>query len=115
MTISPSMHDVPVVAHRDLVRVAPEGELDLATCEPVAAMLDELWESGWTDVVLDLRQVTFADSTTLHLLVQNQRRAERDGMRFRIIDGSDAVQRILTISGLRPVLDFMPEELVMSM
>jgi len=115
MTISPSMHDVPVVAHRDLVRVAPEGELDMATCEPVAAMLDELWESGWTDVVLDLRRVTFADSTTLHLLVQNQRRAERDGMRFRVIDGSDAVQRILTISGLRQVLDFMPEERVRSM
>jgi len=115
MTISPSMHDVPVVAHRDLVRVAPEGELDMATCEPVAAMLDELWESGWTDVVLDLRQVTFADSTTLHLLVCNQRRAERDGTRFRVIDGSDAVRRILTISGLREVLEFMPEERVRSM
>jgi anti-anti-sigma factor len=115
MTISPSMHDVPVVAHRDLVRVAPEGELDMATCEPVAAMLDELWDSGWTDVVLDLREVTFADSTTLHLLVCNQRRAERDGTRFRIIDGSHAVQRILTISGLRHVLDFMPEERVRSM
>jgi anti-sigma B factor antagonist len=115
MTISPSMHDVPVVAHRDLVRVAPEGELDMATCEPVAAMLDELWDSGWTDVVLDLREVTFADSTTLHLLVCNQRRAERDGTRFRIIDRSHAVQRILTISGLRHVLDFMPEERVRSM
>ncbi len=115
MTISPSMHDVPVVAHRDLVRVAPEGELDMATCEPVAAMLDELWESGWTEVVLDLRRVTFADSATLHLLVQNQRRAERDGTRFWLIDGPDAVQRILTISGLRQVLDFMPEERVRSM
>ena len=115
MTISPSLHDVPVVAHRDLVRVAPEGELDLATCEPVAAMLDELWDSGWTEVVLDLRQVTFADSTTLHLLVQNQRRAERGGTRFWLIDGSDAVQRILTISGLRQVLDVMPEERVRSM
>ena len=115
MTISPSMHDVPVVAHRDLVRVAPEGELDMATCGPVGAMLDELWESGWAEVVLDLRQVTFADSTTLHLLVQNQRRAERDGTRFWLIDGPDAVQRILTISGLRQVLDFMPEERVRSM
>src|SRR3954447_26156032 len=107
MTISPSTHDVPVDAHRDLVRVAREGELDIATCEPVAAMLDELWDSGWTDVGLDLRQGTFADSTTLHLLCENQRRAERDDTRFGVIDGSDPVQRILTISGLRQVLDFM--------
>ena len=97
------------------VRVAPEGELDMATCEPVAAMLDELWESGWTDVVLDLRQVTFADSTTLHLLVCNQHRADHAGARFWVIDGSDSVARVLTVSGLRQVLRMMPEERVRSM
>jgi anti-sigma B factor antagonist len=115
MTLSPSLHDVPVIAHRDLVRVAPEGELDMATCEPVRAMLDELWESGWNEVVVDLRRVTFIDSTTLHLLVRNQKRAEHDGGRFWVIDGTDPVARVLTISGLRQVLNLMPEERVRSM
>lgn len=115
MTMSPSLHDVPVIAHRDLVRVAPEGELDIATCEPVRAMLDELWESGWAEVVLDLRQVTFADSTMLHVLVRNQQRAAEAGARFWVIDGPDPVARVLTISGLRQVLQVMPEERVRSM
>ena len=115
MTISNSLHDVPVIAHRDLVRVAPEGELDIATCEPVRAMLDDLWESGWTEVVLDLRQVTFVDSTMLHLLVRNQQRAASEGNSFWVIEGPDPVARVLTISGLRPFLQLMSPERVRSM
>ena len=115
MTMSPSLHDVPVIAHRDLVRVAPEGELDMATCGPVRAMLDELWDSGWAEVVLDLRQVTFVDSTMLHVLVRNEHRAEHAGARFWVIDGPDPVARVLTVSGLRQVLRMMPEERVRSM
>lgn len=115
MTMSPSLHDVPVIAHRDLVRVAPEGELDMASCEPVRALLDELWESGWTEVVLDLRQVTFVDSTTLHLVVQNQKRAGRDGAHFWVIDGPDPVARVLSVSGLRQMLEFLPEERIRHM
>ena len=115
MTLSPSLHDVPVIAHRDLVRVAPEGELDMATCEPVRAMLEELWESGWTEVVVDLRRVTFLDSTMLHVLVRNQQRADDAGVHFWVIDGPDPVARVLTISGLRQILQVMPEERVRSM
>jgi anti-anti-sigma factor len=98
--------DVPVVPHRDHVRVEPTGELDVHTCPPLRAQLDELWESGWTDIVLDLREVTFMDSTALHVVMDNHRRAARDAARFAIIDGPEAVGRVLTITGLRGVLEF---------
>jgi anti-sigma B factor antagonist len=102
--------DVPVVARRDHVRVVPAGELDLATCPPLRAQLDELWASGWTDVVLDLRQVTFMDSTALHVVLDHHRRAARDSMRFSLIDGPAAVSRVLEITGLRGVLEFAPDD-----
>jgi anti-anti-sigma factor len=98
--------EVPIVPHRDHVRVRPAGELDVSTCPPLRAQLDELWESGWTDVVLDLRDVTFIDSTALHVVMDNHRRAARDATRFAIIDGPEPVARVLTITGLRGVLEF---------
>ena len=101
--------DLPVVARRDHVRVAPAGELDLATCAPLRAQLDDLWDSGWTDIVLDLREVTFMDSTALHVVLDNHRRAGRDSMRFSLIDGPAAVARVLDITGLRGVLEFAPD------
>jgi anti-sigma B factor antagonist len=105
-----SPFDLPVVSHRDYVRVAPSGELDLDTCAPLRAQLDELWESGWTDVVLDLRAVTFMDSTALHVVVDNHKRATGGDMRFSLIDGPPAVSRVLELTGLRAVLEFAPDD-----
>ena len=102
--------DVSVTAHRDFIRVAPAGELDLWSCRPLRDQIDELWASGWTDVVLDLREVTFMDSSGLHLLIDNHRRATRDAMRFSLIDGDGPVARLLDISGLRDMLVFAPPD-----
>jgi anti-sigma B factor antagonist len=103
LSISP-FFDVAVVAHRSYVRVVTAGELDIATSGDLRAQLDELWDSGWDDVVLDLRQVTFMDSSGLHILIDNHERAAQAAMRFSIIDGSEAVDRALEISGLRELL-----------
>ena len=45
------------------VFVAVRGELDVANVDDVRAALDELRGAGWTSIVLDLRAVTFIDST----------------------------------------------------
>ena len=46
---------IDVEPERDSVRVAPVGELDIATVEKLRAEVDRLRESGFTDLVLDLR------------------------------------------------------------
>lgn len=48
---------VEVHPHRDTVRVAPTGELDLATVPALRGQLLELTESGFRSIVLDLRGV----------------------------------------------------------
>ena len=95
---------VAVHPDRTIVRVAAHGELDGATRGVLAAQLDELWETGWTDVVADLRGLTFMDSSGVHLLVEHHRRALESGARFSIIDGPAPVARVLELCGVDDVL-----------
>ena len=79
--------------------VAPSGEIDMATADRVA---DALRDGGAAHdvVVLDLRGVTFLDTSGVRLVVAEQRRAQEEGHRFAVVRGPDTVQRIFTISGL---------------
>ena len=60
---------IDVEPERESVRVAPVGELDIATVEKLRAEVDRLREAGFTDLVLDLRGVRFLDSTGLRLVL----------------------------------------------
>jgi anti-anti-sigma factor len=82
------------------VVVAPSGELDLAT---VNRLRDELVRQANTSapvLVLDLRGLTFMDSSGVALVVEQQRRAETDGIDFRVVPGSPRVQRLFEMTGL---------------
>ena len=87
--------------------VALSGELDIATHGEAEAKLKEVQESGAAVVVLDLRGLSFMDSTGLRLLVQADSRAREDGKRLAIVRGPDAVHRVLEITGLDAKLDLI--------
>src|SRR3954454_17680169 len=57
--------EVRIVPDRDRVIVALCGELDMANVDAVQTALNELRAVGWTSLVLDLRELTFIDSTGL--------------------------------------------------
>ena len=61
---------VQVIPDRATVTVRPRGELDLATAGHVDAVLEELRESGFDRIVLDLGALRFVDSAGLHLALQ---------------------------------------------
>jgi anti-anti-sigma factor len=102
--------DVTVYPNRTAVRVVPSGELDAGSRGLLAAQLDELWESGWTEVVVDLRELTFMDSSGVHLLLQHHRRAAEAGARFAIIDGQPCVARTLQLCGVHDMFARMQAE-----
>ena len=85
--------------------VAPSGELDIATVGEVRAA----FASATADVrtfVLDLAAVSFIDTSGISLVIEQQQRAEAAGHRFRIVRGTDEVQRLFEISGLLSRLPF---------
>lgn len=82
--------------------VAPAGELDLGSAGQLRSALQRSRGAG--PLVLDLRAVTFMDSVGLGLVIEEHRRAEREGGDFRLRRGPDNVQRLFDMTGLSPRL-----------
>ena len=93
----------------DAVVVIASGEIDLATSPHLRdALLSP--EASSASVVLDLREVTFIDSSGLGVIVGQQKRAQEHNERFAVaVGGAVAVQRILELSGLVKVLDVVTD------
>ena len=83
----------------DAAVVAPTGEVDLSTVDAVRAELTAASHEA-RRVVLDLRAVTFMDSSGLRLLVELQRASDADGFAFAVVRGPRSLQRLLELSGL---------------
>jgi anti-anti-sigma factor len=94
------------VQHRDDVAIVrPHGELDLATVETLRAALDGVEHAG--RLVVDLRGLSFLDSTGLHLLVALHRRARRDGFQLTLVAPAAPVDKAIQVSGLGQTLPFV--------
>ena len=103
---APSPLQVEVWPQRDHVRVVPVGALDVATMQELEDQLQELRSSGWENIVLDLRELTFLDSTGIALIVAQDDFARANRHEFSLIPGPPAVQRALDICGLLEHLTF---------
>jgi anti-sigma B factor antagonist len=93
-------------SRRDAVHVRPIGELDLAAVPVVEAQLAELTAAGFAHLVLDLREVSFLDSSGLHLILTWDARARDDGLAFELIPGPAPVQRMFDVTGVAERLSF---------
>lgn len=93
-----------VEVRRDGARltVAPIGDIDLATAGELRRALRRAGEGD--TLVLDLTDVTFMDSVGVGLVVEQQKRAEREGGDFRLRRGPGNIQRLFQITGLEPRL-----------
>ncbi|MDQ6817818.1 MAG: STAS domain-containing protein [Actinomycetota bacterium] len=76
------------------------GELDLAACPELEEELDQALRSQVSLVLVDLRELDFMDSTGLSALVRAHQRAEQNGQRFVLVNGSHQVQRLLSLTGM---------------
>jgi anti-anti-sigma factor len=96
---APAEFDIETRREDGALIVAPRGEIDMATADPVAQALRD-GGAAHQAVVLDLRGVTFLDTSGLRLVVAEQRRAQEGGHRFAVVRGPRAVERIFSIAGL---------------
>ena len=96
--------ELQVVRNGRLTHISPCGELDIATAPQLEQALAEATGDGVGEVVLDLRQLTFMDSTGLRTLAQASARADRNGVAISIVRGPRQIERVLEISGLGPLL-----------
>jgi anti-sigma B factor antagonist len=94
--------------------ITVSGELDLASSPALEEELERVAQSDAKVVVVDLRHLEFMDSTGLSVLVRAHQRAEENGRRLGLVNGSQQVQRLLTLTGVadRLTLTDVPEELL---
>jgi anti-anti-sigma factor len=86
--------------------VAPRGELDMATVGAVEQELRRLQRKGARNIVLDLRGLSFIDSSGLHLVARWTEEASRDGFAFALEPGPPVVQRIFELAAVTDELPF---------
>jgi anti-anti-sigma factor len=79
--------------------VTLHGELDLFTAIEAEAVIDSV-TAGSRSVTVDLRGLTFMDSSGVAMLVKVDALSRQDGFEFFIVKGSDLVHRVLEICGL---------------
>ncbi|MFI6647879.1 STAS domain-containing protein [Streptomyces sp. NPDC050529] len=98
------MRIVPRQDHGALV-LAVTGDLDIDNVAPLGASLESAASDGDGPVVVDLSDVSFADSTTVNVLLQGQTLL---GPRLRLAAPSPFMERLIGILGLDSALPVFP-------
>jgi len=102
-------HHFSVAANEtdDAVTVTVTGEIDLLTCGDLDTLLQAAVESR-RRVIVDLANVSFADSTALAVLINAHTALAHHGQRLTLAAPSERVIRLLALSGLSAVLETEP-------
>jgi anti-sigma B factor antagonist len=79
---------------------AVSGEVDVATRQALQAPLDKSIDDGETTLIVDLRSVTFIDSTGLGVLVSALKRCREAGGDLQLVADTPRVLQLLAITGL---------------
>ena len=102
-----STHPFGVEASPGSLRVT--GEVDLAVA---ATLLDAILSVGLTgdvaEVVVDLSEVSFLDSTGMTALVEARNRLADTRVELRVADPSPFVRRVLVLGGVSEQLGLPP-------
>ena len=95
--------DIRTEHNGDVCEIRLDGEIDVYTAPRLKEQIVALIEGGCSNVIVDLQNVAFIDSSGLGVLVSALRRArERDGA-VRIVCTRENILKIFRITGLDKV------------
>jgi len=92
----------------DTVTVALHGEVDVLNVDQVRQALAEALAAKPRQIVVDLADLSFIDSTGLGALIFGFQRSRDAGIGFRLAQPSPGVRQILVLSGLLEVVELAP-------
>jgi anti-sigma B factor antagonist len=92
----------------DTVTVALRGEVDVLNVDQVRLALGEALAAKPRQIVVDLAQLSFIDSTGLGALIFGFQRSRDAGVGFRLARPTSGVRQILVLSGLLEVVELAP-------
>ena len=95
-----------VEPHRDRVVVRLSGEFDLLAVTDVEKAIGALVDVGFRQVCVDLRALTFMDSSGLRVLMAADHSLRSVGGQLLLTRGSKPVDRLLGLTGTDKVFAF---------
>ncbi|WP_232344053.1 MULTISPECIES: STAS domain-containing protein [Actinoplanes] len=88
--------------------VSLRGEIDVLTVEQVRVALSEAVAGRPQQIVVDMADVAFIDSTGLGALISGFQRARDQAIAFQLARPTSNVRQILVLSGLMEVVQVTP-------
>lgn len=92
-----------------VVAMSLGGELDIATAPRLESELRRVEGGRPSVLVIDLRQLSFIDSTGLRLLIGADARAREDERRVAFVPGPGSVHRVFQLALLDKRFEFVEE------
>jgi len=103
----PDEFDFEIDERPDRIDVRVRGDLDTNAVFRLEPTLDGLTRSGPSkEVVFDLSELTFVDSSGLGVLVAADQRLRREGGTTRFLRAPDRVMRVFELAALDETLPF---------
>ncbi|HVX43346.1 MAG TPA: STAS domain-containing protein [Mycobacteriales bacterium] len=96
----PGAFDLSVRVSSGSGEVILSGELDVASAPRVGETLDWLCEQGCREIVVDLADVSFVDSSGLAAFVRAHQALQHSGGRLTLRRPGHSMRRLLTMTGL---------------
>ena len=85
--------------------IALKGDLDIATLPELEAHLAPFQDDGVAAIMLDMRELTFIDTTGLHAIDRASQRAKASGQPLILIGTRPSARRLFEITGIGHILD----------
>ena len=106
LTPAPGRLSITVDARERDVWLTLEGDLDLASMGELEEQLEAAHAHGPARIVVDLRPLSFIDSSGLRTIIKADARARAAGVDLVLRPGGDAVQRVFELTGALEALHF---------
>lgn len=104
-----SLLEVDISSCTGRVDASLAGELDLSTVGDLEGRLDDALDASVEIVLVDLREVTFLDSSGLRLMLRLDERQRQAGGRLVVVRGGRRVARVFELTGADERLELIGE------
>jgi anti-anti-sigma factor len=101
--------ELTVEQDEGIPRLVAAGELDLSSAEYLEEELKRQEQSSAPTIVLDLRELTFMDSTGLRVVIAADARARERGARLVIVRAPEEVDRVFRLTRMDEHLELVDE------
>jgi anti-sigma B factor antagonist len=108
--IKPSLFEIENQWDGECVRVVTAGELDLATSPQLEQEMHAVLARGARRVTIDMRKLTFVDSSGLRVLISLYERSTEDGWELALTPPSEQARAVFRISGAEEHLPFIADD-----